>query len=362
MRLSFVLGSAAELIKAYPLIVEAEERKYSWAVISTGENPVSLTKQIEDFGFDPAKIIHAVNTSYDIQSILGLLWWMFRVWRVNPRKFVPSESNVVIVQGDSFSTVAGARWGRKLGLPVVHVEAGLRSSKLLSPFPQEINRRMVSRRATLHMAPDDLAAQNLKAMGYEHGVLTTGGNTLADAVRLTLQKNPIGDRPAPYVLANLHRFENLHSGKRWTFLLKTLAKIANDRRIFFVMHPSTRQKVGRDQYLMQRLDKAGVVLQPMSPFSQFIRSIAQAEFVVTDGGSTQEECYYLGVPCLILRETTERAEGLHSNCILAKFDTDLVDDFISDPSRWRRPPTTPGWSPSALIMDALERELIPSRL
>jgi UDP-N-acetylglucosamine 2-epimerase (non-hydrolysing) len=360
MRLAFVLGTAAELIKVYPLIVEAGERRLSWQVISTGQSPESLLKQYQDFELDPERLILTGKSTRDLATIMQGIRWFIRTWLTNPKKFI-KDCNVVLVHGDTLSTLAGARWGRKLGLPVVHVEAGLRSGKLLSPFPEEICRRMVSKLASLHMAPDDLAAENLHRMGYHNGVFSTGGNTLADTVRIVLQRYPLSGATNPYVVANIHRFENLHRGWRWNSILQTLANISRRHKVFFYMHPQTRNKLERDMHLTGKLVKAGIALEPRAPFTKFIQMLAQAEYVVTDGGSNQEECYYLGVPCLILRDTTERSEGIHSNCVLAKFDPDIVDDFITNPSRWRRPPATPPWSPSTLILDTLERTLFPSR-
>jgi UDP-N-acetylglucosamine 2-epimerase (non-hydrolysing) len=362
MRLSFVLGTAAELIKIYPLIVEAGERKLSWHVVSTGQSPIGLQKQYEDFGLDSSRLVYAAKRTLDLETIWQGLFWFVGAWFANPRKIIPEECNVIVVHGDTLSTLAGARWGRRLGLPVVHIEAGLRSGKLFSPFPEEICRRMVSKRASLHMAPDDAAAENLHRMGYNQGVFSTGGNTLADTVRLILQKHPLGEPGEPYVVANIHRFENLNRGWRWHFILNTLAKVSRRRKVFFYMHPQTRHKLERDIPLTGKLVQAGIAIEPRAPFSKFIRLVAQADYVVTDGGSNQEECYYLGVPCLILRDTTERAEGMHSNCLLAKFDNDVAEDFIAHPADWRRQPATPNWSPSTLIMDTLERTLFPSRI
>lgn len=357
MRLCFICGTAAELIKIYPLIIEAEERKLPWQLLSTGQSPINLFKQYEDFRLPSDRILHASKGIADLSTSSQALRWFVKAWFQNPRSFVPDDTNVIIVHGDTLSTLVGSRWGRRLNLPVVHIEAGLRSGKLFSPFPEEITRRMVSRRASMHMAPDDLAAENLRKMGYLEGVFSTGGNTLADAVRLILQKNPLKENTTPYVVANLHRYENLNSGWRWHFMLEVLAKVSRKRKIYFVMHPQTQHKLSKDPILREKLRGAGVVLEPRMPFTKFIQLVAQAEYVLSDGGSNQEECYYLGVPCLILRETTERAEGLHSTCLLSKFDKDLVDDFIADPSRWRRPPATPNWSPSGLVMDTLARSL-----
>lgn len=361
MRICFIVGTAAELIKLYPLMMEADERKLPWHLLSTGQSPVNLYKQYEDFQLPPEKILHASRGKADLSTSSQALLWFVKAWFQNPRNFIPDDANLVVVHGDTLSTLVGARWGRRLGLPVVHIEAGLRSGKLFSPFPEEINRRLVSKRSSLHMAPDDLAAENLKKMGYEEGVFSTGGNTLADTVRLILQKHPISENTEPYVVANLHRYENLNSGWRWHFIVQVLSEVARKRKIFFVMHPQTQYKLSQDPALKEKMRASGIVMEPRMPFTQFIRLIAGAEYVISDGGSNQEECFYLGVPCLILRDTTERAEGLHSTCLLSKFDVELVKEFITDPSRWRRPATTPNWSPSHLVMDNLARALQTSR-
>src|SRR5690606_22023914 len=101
--------------------------------------------------------------------------------KARARELMPD--GFVIVHGDTLTTLIGARWGRKLGLPVVHVEAGLRSKSLFNPFPEEINRRLVSRRAKYHMVPDATAEENLKKAGVGGEIVNTGGNTLMDAVR-----------------------------------------------------------------------------------------------------------------------------------------------------------------------------------
>ncbi|MGE4131819.1 MAG: UDP-N-acetylglucosamine 2-epimerase [Bdellovibrionales bacterium] len=360
MRTCFIIGTAAELIKIYPLIVEADERNYPWTVLSTGQSPISLKRQYDNFQLPEDRYLKSLNTKADLSTSWQAMKWFVRAWIKRPRSFVPKDTNVVIVHGDTFSTIIGAKWGRRLSLPVVHIEAGLRSGFLFSPFPEEINRRIVSRYASVHMAPDDLAAENLKKMGYDHGVFSTGGNTLSDTVRIILQRNPLSGVEQSYVVANIHRYENLTNHSRWKLILETLVRVGKKRKVLFVMHPQTKHKIEKDPVLKFKLEKAGIQLVPRLPFTEFINLLAQADFVVSDGGSNQEECHYLGVPCLILRDTTERAEGLHSNCLLSKFQPDLIDEFLEHSERWKRPASTPPWSPSSLIIDTIERTLFES--
>lgn len=354
MNVCFVLGTAPELIKLYPLLVEASRRKHACPLLSTGQDPATLIQQLTDFNIQPHLVREVLPALPPNPTVWDRCRWFFKGWWISPEKFIPSEIAVVLVQGDSWSALLGARWGRRLGKPVVHVEAGLRSGKLFSPFPQEIFRRLISRMASFHLVPDDLSAENLRSRGLTENVFTSGGNTLADAVQLVHSRGPDEQKP-PYVVASLNRVENLEHPLRWPFVLETLAKAAQNRKLYLMLQPALHKRLQNNSVLVEKFKKADVEFIPRLPFQKFIEFVAGADYVITDGGSSQEECHYLGVPCLLLRDTTERIEGLHSNCLLSKFDAEAVEDFIADPSRWRRPPAIPSWSPSALIWDTLEK-------
>lgn len=350
MKVCFVLGTAPELIKIFPLLVEADRRKIQYQLITTGQSPVAFLQQTTDFKIPADRIREAHRALSEDASLFTRLKWLTSAVLLNPRRFINSAPDFLIVQGDSLTAALGAWWGRRLRVKVVHVEAGLRSGRLFSPFPQELCRRSISRLADLHFAPDDPSADNLRRRGLSDSVYSSAGNTLADAISIVGTKDSKRD---PFVLASLSRIENIEHPLRWPFLLETLAKAAQSRKVFVILHGSLRRRLQADHLLMEKFKKAEVEFVPRLPFTKFIELVAHADYVITDGGSSQEECHYLGVPCLLLRETTERAEGLHSNCSLAKFDAEAVDDFISDPGRWRRAPAKPAWSPSLLIWDTL---------
>jgi UDP-N-acetylglucosamine 2-epimerase (non-hydrolysing) len=120
-----------------------------------------------------------------------------------------------------------------------------------------------------------------------------------------------------------------------------------------VLHPPTSQKLIRDIESDLRLRGAGVELLPRIVFGQFIKLIHQARYVITDGGSNQEECAYLGKPCLILRTETERLEGLTKNCLLSKFESVLIDNFIENPEKFQHNPTKFMITPSSKIVTRL---------
>lgn len=352
MNLLYILGTAAELIKIYPLIVQGEKRGVASFVLSTGQSALNFWKQYDDFELPRNRASQAVATDDDLKNSAQAFKWFTRSILTNKIPPFPKKPDFVCIHGDTLSTVVGAKWGRQLKLPVVHIEAGMRSHNWLHPFPEEINRRFAAKLTTYHMAPDEKAAENLRQEGFS-GITVTGANTVYDSVRLMSETTPL--RTPPYILANLHRFENLHSKERWECLISTLEKASRIHPVVFVMHPPTEQKLGSDASARERLRKAGIEMIPRQMFKPFINMLSNAEFIITDGGSNQEECFYLGKPCLILREKTERQEGLESNALLSELKKDKIEAFLANPQKYKRHPWNPPASPTQIILDTLEQ-------
>jgi len=356
MRLWFVLGTAAELIKVFPLIDEASRRGWDWTVIVTGQSGVNFWNQYEDFRLDRARSEVLVDTEKDLEKVTSAAAWMRRClssgrsrWKDLAKKNRPE---FVIVHGDTLSCGVGAYFGSRLGLRVAHVEAGLRSTHWFQPFPEELTRRQVSRWARWHFAPDETAESNLKAANVRGTVVNTGGNTLADAVRWAHRLDS-GMSFEFDGLVNIHRFENLNSGQRWNAIVDTLEQAAQRWRLVMVLHPQTRFKLQKDQSAENRLRQAGVLFLERLPFTGFMGFLSRSQFLISDGGSNQEETSYLGKPCLILRNATERQEGLGSTAVLSKFDRNLINDFLQNPRRFARPAKYPDRRPSDVILDTL---------
>jgi len=353
MKIWFVLGTAAELIKIYPVMKAAEARGITWQLVSTGQSPVGMSKQIADFSLPREQVLYPVVSENDLSTSGGALRWFWRAWFTNPRTWFTGEGDrhCVMVHGDTLSTLAGARWGNRLKVDVVHVEAGLRSPRLFSPFPEEINRRLVSRRARLHMAPDEEACDNLRKEGIRSGIVNTNGNTLADTLRL------IGSEINPrnnMALVNIHRYENLRSRAKWACIQRTIELAAQAGPVTWVQHPQTRAKLAADPAWRQKLEGMGVTFTERLPFSIFIKLLSEAAYVISDGGSNQEECSYLGQPCLLMRNESERREGLGETCVLSKFNDEVIASFLREPRKYSRAPNWPARSPSGIVIDTLE--------
>lgn len=363
----FCAGTAGELIKLYPLLRLAEKRGLAWTFVSTGQSAVNFWTQWDDFQLPRSKAVTLIDTTHDLtRSTQALAWWLrcvtLRLGTVREKLrqatgALPLPTDHWVVHGDTLSTLAGAILGRRLSVPIAHVEAGLRSSSLLSPFPEEINRRLVSRLTSRHFGQDQRAVENLRqASGL---VLNTRGNTLYDALMAVIEDPAFAtadDLPeGRYAVANLHRFENLNSPTRWEAHCQTLLTAASQMPTYLVLHPPTQAKLEGDPITKKRLESGGVKLLPRQPFTRFTRLMEGAEFLLSDGGSNQEECYYLGKPCLLLRDTTERIEGLDGGpCVLSKFEAPAIAGFLKDPAQFKRDPVRFDRSPSELILDSLE--------
>jgi UDP-N-acetylglucosamine 2-epimerase (non-hydrolysing) len=257
---------------------------------------------------------------------------------------------LVLVHGDTMTTVLGALLGRSLRVPVAHIEGGLRSYDLRHPFPEELNRRLASRLSRIDYAPGSWAAGNLRG-----DVVDTGTNTIRDSLDLVPPGNPSFTVPdGPFGIVSLHRFELLNNSRLLRDSLEALAEAARRTPLYFIDHPVTvaaLERFGFEGYF----DAARFVRVARLLFFDFVRAARRCSFLVTDSGGTQEESYYLDRPCLVHRARTERLEGLGENAVLSGMRTEVLRDFLGDPGRYRRRTTFPATSPSQVIVDDLER-------
>jgi UDP-N-acetylglucosamine 2-epimerase (non-hydrolysing) len=236
----------------------------------------------------------------------------------------------------------------------MHVESGLRSFRLFQPFPEEINRLITFRLATFMACPNEAAVANVRR--YRGEAFDTGGNTQIDTLRFGLNhldKAEIEVPAKPFVVATIHRYENVYNQDRFAEILSVLERAARDRLVLFVRHPVTDTRLQRHGFRERLEANSRIHLLPRLQYLAFLRLVTAADFVVSDGGGNQEELSYLGVPTLIMREATERSEGLGANAVLAGQDGASVDSFLESPEQHRRPVDIPAGSPASRIVDFL---------
>jgi len=366
--IAFFVGTAAELVKMAPVIRAVKERAAPFVVIASGQNDLLGSELWPLAGVEGADL--TLSTRPIPPRASGLAAFLARTTATGRGALKAllrsrgagadlAASVRGVVHGDTVSTLMGASLFASLRIPVHHVEAGLRSFHWREPFPEEICRVLVSQIAAVGYCPNDWAAGHLHRRGLRK--LVTGGNTLHDALALALDGEdrvaPLLDRyPAlarPYFVLVVHRQENLMGHAFLRAIVDKVRSVRERPACVFVMHALTRAALEGAGLLAELEGDPSFVLVPRQPYLTFSQVLARAEYLVTDGGSNQEEAYYLGKPCLLMRRVTERIEGLDSNVVLTADPVREIEGFMRDPQRFAHPRVQLDASPSAIIAEDL---------
>lgn len=360
----FFIGTTAELIKLAPVIKELKKRRVDFKIITSNQNVLH---------FDELKpMLSKQKIYYKIMSkpikfpknvYLRFLIWIIKSL-INSSLFLNTEfrnlnkkNSYFIVHGDTVSSMIGAIAAKINGIKLVHIESGLRSFNFFEPFPEEFCRFVVSHLANIHFCPNSWAVNNLQK---NNGVkINTQQNTLIESLTAMLKVAnklmPVRLPSEKFFLLVLHRQEHILFKKNLTkFYLKLLTEYANqDLNCVLVLHKLTEIFIKR-QGLFSKLRKdRHIILVPRLPYNEFIKIMQKAEFIATDGGSNQEESYYMGKPCLILRNRTERIEGLSENAVLTKGKGIAIRNFIKNYEKYKRKPIKISIPPSKIVVDYL---------
>jgi UDP-N-acetylglucosamine 2-epimerase len=347
MKLLFVFGTRPEAIKLAPVVRELSARpNFHCKVCVTGQHRELLAQVLDLFGLRPDWNLEIMRPDQDLAYLTGAalsgVAGILASWR-------PDR---VIVQGDTTTTFAGALAAFYHRIPVAHVEAGLRTSNIYSPWPEEINRRLVSQVADLHFAPTPRARDNLLREGIDGDRIIVTGNTGIDAL---LWVSALLDGQAELrarvegifggyfaehkriILMTGHRRESFDGGL--ARICQAMARIAlrKDVAIVFPVHPNPN--VRRATEPLHRHDN--VLLAEPVDYLELVFLLKRCYFVVTDSGGIQEEAPSFGKPVLVTRDTTERPEAMEHG--LAKLvgtdDRRLFDEMqtlLDDPRAYRR--------------------------
>lgn len=355
-----IYGTTGELIKLAPVLSRLHDRGHDYLSATTAQQVEQIPSFLRMFGLpDPTAWLASGAGGRDLRTNRDIPGWLAQVTRRFVRSRKPLRTALgagpgkplVLVHGDTMTTVLGALMGRLLGATVAHVESGLRSFDLRHPFPEELNRRLTSSLAAIHYAPGAWAASNLR----RGTVVDTGSNTIRDSLAMcpadVAARVPVPD--GQFGLVSLHRFELLNDERLLRQTLSLLSDHARQVPLLFVDHPVTAAAIERSR--LDSLFHDGFMRMPRASFFEFIALLRQASFVVTDSGGSQEESFYLDLPCLVHRKRTERNEGLGENVVLSGYDERVLASFLEAPDRFRRQTELPLGSPSEVIVSDLEQ-------
>lgn len=310
-----VFGTRPEAIKLAPVIsLLRKDSAIDLQVIFTGQHRTLAASIFEHFGIEIDRDLEIMTHGQSSSEIAA------RVLMALDPIIKEKRPNWIVVQGDTTSAVAAAMAGFYGRVAVAHLEAGLRSGVADDPFPEEMNRRLISRLASLHFVPTERNRSNLLAEGIDDNIIRVTGNTVIDAMESILAEDEatmlpaiaraVASRNNRLVLLTTHRRENFGEGQRGIFeAIGDIVAEHADIEVVYPMHPNPAVTEGADEYLPhhERIHR----IEPVD-YPRFVHLMSHAWLVMTDSGGLQEEAPALGIPTLVLRRTTERPELIES--------------------------------------------------
>jgi len=303
------MGTRPEIIKLAPLIWAAQSHPLIEAIVCHSGQHADLAEPMLDyFQLKPDILLELMKSHSGLPSLFG--GCMSRVDEV----FREYKPDVVVTQGDTATCAAITLAAFYSRLPVVHVEAGLRTGDLFSPWPEELNRRIATLAADLHCAPTEFTRDALVKEGVDPSKVIVSGNPVVDALQWTLKREGINDlskarESEKLVVLTAHRRENF--GKPLESICSALIQLTDrfqDHHFVFVTHPNPNAGP-----VVRRILKgqSRIKIAPPLSYPEFVGMMAKARLIISDSGGIQEEAPTLGVPLLVTRNTTERPEAIH---------------------------------------------------
>lgn len=307
-----IIGTRPEAIKMAPVIqaLKASDWAYPW-VVTSGQHADLVAEPLKNFGIFPHRALVLERRSVSLNALFGEA--VMKMEEV----IEGSSPACVVGQGDTSTVAASALAAFHEKTPFVHIEAGLRTGNFDEPFPEELNRRIVSLCSTLHCAPTKTAYDNLIREGVAAEACVITGNTVIDALLQMASR----DLPAPpefpdlprVILATAHRRENFGEPLAATLsALRAFVEQHEDVGLFFVTHPNPKAHEPARRILGGH---PRVTLSNPLGYPDFVSALKRAWLVVTDSGGLQEEGPALGKPVLVTRDVTERPEAVHAGAV-----------------------------------------------
>jgi len=337
-----IAGTRPEAVKLAPVVLAARrDARFDVALVASGQHPTAVHEALEWFDLESDFTLVCERRDASLTSLFAEL--LQRVGEL----LASVSADAVLVQGDTSTALASALASFYHDVPVAHVEAGLRTSDLYKPFPEEAHRRMLSEVTSLHLAPTTGAAARLLREAHARMAIVTTGNTVVDAALA------VAERRAPYPTTRLEELDasgrpivvvTAHRRESWGEPMSriTAALVELQRRypgvgFVFALHPNPALSAA----IAAELAETDVVCTPPVPYGPFTRLLARATLVISDSGGIQEEAPSFDVPVVVLRDETERPEGVALGCAhlvgtateaIVETTTDLIERSLSG---WR---------------------------
>jgi len=340
-RVAVFFGTRPEAIKMAPVVKALEQAaEIEAVVVATGQHREMLQQVVDLFQID---LDHSLDVMRPNQTLASLT---ARLMQAIDALLGEIHCDLCLTQGDTTTTFVASLASFYRRIPVGHVEAGLRTGNMYSPFPEEVNRRLVSSMASLHFPPTEISRQNLLREGILDSAICVTGNTVVDALQLEIEQqsgpaieknlraqlaSELGEGwwQRPYVLVTGHRRENFGTG--FEEICRAIVELSErfpDHQFIYPVHlnPNVQGPV------YERLGRRkNVRLMAPLPYRPFVALMGACRLVLTDSGGIQEEAPSLGKPVLVMRDTTERPEGVDAGTVkLVGADATRIVDSVAE--------------------------------
>ncbi len=349
-------------MKMFKVIDLARQKGFSCKIISNGQNIIKDSPFLPMTGGE-IDIDISENTS-KVKNAFGYLKWFVKTEKAGKRVLKEmltkcgKENCLLVIHGDTLTTLMGARIAHKIGMDYVHVESGPRSHHWFSPFPEEIDRYCASLHSKINFCPkDDYAAYAGKKFKGKavSTVYNTGIETLDYALKMNEKNNASNPVDEPYFIMAIHRQENLLSR---SFMEKTMSHVENlcqKIKCILIYHIQTYDALKKFNLWDRLVENKNIKIVERLPYCDFINYVYHSEFVIADGCGNQLEFYYMGKPYLIMRtEVEESSEGIGENAKYFKGDFFVIDRFYTEYKRYIKPAIRPEILPSEIIVHSIE--------
>lgn len=341
-KVAFIFGTRPEAIKCAPVINAMKlDRRFEPLVVSTGQHREMLDITLTEFGIRPDIELNVMQPRQTLSQvthrILEMLSMQMEQWGMD----------AVIVHGDTASTLAGALAAFQHRIPIIHLEAGLRSGNIASPFPEEANRRLVAQITDLHLAPTIRSSENLIREGAREDRITVTGNTVVDALHWAAENAPAFAEPAladlkndtrRIVVASAHRRESW--GAPMHEIARALVQLSSQENVRVII-PLHKNLAVREVMLPYLSNQANITVVDPLPYRNFCSLMLRSDIIISDSSGAEEEGPSLGKPTLVLRDITERPEAVEAGTarLVGRSTARIVSEatrLLRDPDEYSR--------------------------
>ena len=347
----FFIGTKAQAIKCLPLIKRlSTSSNFKVSVVDSGQH-VEIVKEIFKELNSSVQKFTVFKNNKNISTFKDSFYWLlnfiyFYLFKKN--KSLPDnlDTGICVVHGDTLSTLLGLFWGKRYKLDILHLESGLTSKKLIYPFPEEIIRRIVSRYSDILICFDDEAFKNSnhKYKNSNKHIQRISENTILETLKI---KNEY--KPSNIATVTLHRTENIFSKKKLKLFVNFLSKLSKTHTVNWYLHEPTKNYLEKYGINIPK----SVYIHNLMDHDNFLNEIIRSEIVITDGGSIQEECYFLGKKTIVWRDSTERRYAMNNNMFISNYRVEESLRFVHQSEIKNEKKFSKELSPSREIEDFL---------